>query len=91
MRKLSDKERYDIWFYNNYETGMEYKYDPNNLPDFDDRYYTTTPKYISRFELSEVVSQLYLLPTIKITYDRWLNGRYELIFSFLKWEFVIAF
>jgi len=91
MRKLSDKERYDIWFYNNYETGMEYNYDPNNLPDFDDSYYTHTPKYVNRFELSEVVSQLYLLPTIKITYDRWLNGRYELIFSFLKWEFAIVF
>ena len=24
-RELSDKERYDYWFKNNYETGMEYK------------------------------------------------------------------
>ena len=43
-RGLSDKERYDIWFNNNYETGMERYFDPNNLPDFDDDYYTATPK-----------------------------------------------
>ena len=43
-RKLSDKERYDIWFNNNYETGMERYFDPNNLPDFDNDYYEQTPK-----------------------------------------------
>ena len=42
-RELSDKERYDIWFNNNYETGMERYFDPNNLPDFDDDYYEQTP------------------------------------------------
>ena len=41
-RELSDKERYDYWFKNNYETGMEYN--KSNLPNFDDDYYTTTPK-----------------------------------------------
>jgi len=40
---LSDKERYDIWFNNNYETGMERYFDPNNLPDFDNDYYEQTP------------------------------------------------
>ena len=40
-RELSYKERYDIWFTNNYETGMECNYD--NRPDFDDEYYTPTP------------------------------------------------
>jgi thymidylate synthase len=40
---LSDKERYDIWFNNNYETGMERYFDPNNLPDFDNDYYQQTP------------------------------------------------
>jgi hypothetical protein len=34
--------------------------------------------------------QFYVIPTIKITYDRFLNGDYEVIFCFLKWEFVIA-
>jgi len=40
-RELSYNERYDIWFTNNYETGMERNYD--NRPDFDDEYYTPTP------------------------------------------------
>ena len=43
-RELSDKERYDIWFVNNYETGMERHFDPNRLPDFDDDYFEPTPK-----------------------------------------------
>ena len=41
-RELSDKERYGYWFKNNYETGMEYN--ESNIPNFDDDYYTTTPK-----------------------------------------------
>ena len=43
-RELTDEERYNIWFTNNYETGMERYFDPNNLPNFDDEYYTPTPK-----------------------------------------------
>ena len=43
-RELSDERRYNIWFNNNYETGMERFFDPNNLPDFDNSYYTSTPK-----------------------------------------------
>jgi len=43
-RELSDERRYNIWFNNNYETGMERFFDPNNLPDFDNSYYTPTPK-----------------------------------------------
>ena len=42
--ELSDIRRYNIWFNNNYETGMERFFDPNNLPDFDDPYYAPTPK-----------------------------------------------
>ncbi len=42
-RELSDEERYNIWFNNNYETGMERYFDPNNLPDFDNDYYEPTP------------------------------------------------
>jgi thymidylate synthase len=38
------ERRYNIWFNNNYETGMERCFDPNNLPDFDDPYYVPTPK-----------------------------------------------
>jgi thymidylate synthase len=42
--ELSDERRYNIWFNNNYETGMERFFDTNNLPDFDNTYYTPTPK-----------------------------------------------
>ena len=43
-KDLTDEERYNIWFDNNYETGMERYFDPNNLPNFDDPYYVPTPK-----------------------------------------------
>ena len=42
--ELSDERRYSIWFNNNYETGMERFFDPNNLPDYDNPYYEPTPK-----------------------------------------------
>jgi hypothetical protein len=42
-RELSLEERYNIWFNNNYETGMERYFDPNKIPNFDDQYYTATP------------------------------------------------
>lgn len=42
--ELTDEERYNIWFNNNYETGMERYFDPNNLPDYDNDYYEPTPK-----------------------------------------------
>lgn len=43
-RELTLEERYNLWFVNNYETGMERYFDPNKLPDFDNDYYTPTPK-----------------------------------------------
>jgi len=43
-RDLTDEERYNKWFDNNYETGMERLFDPNNLPDFDNEHYEPTPK-----------------------------------------------
>lgn len=42
--ELSAEKRYNIWFNNNYETGMERFFDLNNLPDFDNPYYEPTPK-----------------------------------------------
>jgi hypothetical protein len=42
--ELTDERRYNIWFNNNYETGMERFFDPNNLPDYDNSYYEPTPK-----------------------------------------------
>jgi hypothetical protein len=44
-RELTYIERYDIWFKNNYETGMEKNYDI--VPDFDNPYYVPTPTKIS--------------------------------------------
>lgn len=40
-QKLTYEERYDIWYKNNYETGMEY--DPKNVVNIDDPYFTSTP------------------------------------------------
>jgi thymidylate synthase len=40
-KELEYKNRYDIWFNNNYETGMEHNY--SNVPDFDNEYYKPTP------------------------------------------------
>jgi hypothetical protein len=42
--ELTEEERYNLWFNNNYETGMERYFDPNNLPDYDNDYYEPTPK-----------------------------------------------
>lgn len=42
--ELTDKERYNIWFNNNYETGMERFFIPEELPDFGNEYYEPTPK-----------------------------------------------
>ena len=39
---------------------------------------------------SETEDQIYLLPYIKITHNRILNGHLELIIGWLKWEIVIA-
>jgi hypothetical protein len=41
--ELTLEERYNKWFNNNYETGMERFFDPNHLPDFDNPYYEPTP------------------------------------------------
>ena len=39
--------------------------------------------------ISEVWGQVYLLPFVKITHDKVLNGRYEFIIGWLKWEVII--
>jgi thymidylate synthase len=41
-RELTYKERYDYWFRNNYQQGMEKNYKVE--PDFDNTYYEPTPK-----------------------------------------------
>ncbi len=39
---------------------------------------------------AEVWGQIYLLPYIKVTHTRDLNGDLELIFGWLKWELVFS-
>jgi thymidylate synthase len=56
-RDLTDEERYNKWFNNNFETGMERYFDVNNLPDFDDPYYEPTPK---------TTREPYPLPTVHV-------------------------
>jgi thymidylate synthase len=80
FRTLSNKERYNRWFNNNYETGMEYNFDENALPDFDNEYYTPTPTFVRR--------ESYTLPTLNIklhfnnepsfTPEYWLVDDFEL-------------
>ena len=41
-------------------------------------------------EVVGIWSQIYLTPYIKVTHDKWLNGNYELIIGWLKWELVIS-
>lgn len=44
-----------------------------------------------KVEFCTVVYQIYVTPYIKITHDKFLNGDYELIIGWLKWEVVISF
>ena len=39
--------------------------------------------------ISEVWGQVYLLPFVKITHDKLINGRYEFIVGWFKWEVII--
>jgi hypothetical protein len=66
--ELTDRERYDIWFINNFETGMEYN--PESIPDFDDEYYVPTPT-IKTIVLEEHEDELY--SEIENLIIRWNN------------------
>lgn len=41
-------------------------------------------------EVVGIWSQIYLTPYLKVTHDKFLNGNYELIIGWLKWELVIS-
>ena len=43
-RKLTNPERYKLWFSNNYQTGMEYN--ESSMPGFSDSYYEPTPSQL---------------------------------------------
>jgi thymidylate synthase len=75
-RDLTDEERYDIWFNNNYETGMERYFDPNNLPDYDNDYYESTPKRTREpFQLPKLVFNPIFLTNLEHKgFDEAING-----------------
>jgi hypothetical protein len=58
-RELSLEERYNKWFNNNYETGMERFFDPNELPDFDNSYYEPTPTKVVTVTYKENKIEVY--------------------------------
>ena len=43
-----------------------------------------------KMETFTVMGQIYVLPYIKITHSKILNGDYELIIGWLKWQLVIG-
>jgi thymidylate synthase len=64
-RELTYKERYDIWFANNYQTGIEYNLEVER--DLDNQWgdnYEETPPYRTR--------EPYPLPTLNINTEFWL-------------------
>jgi len=40
--------------------------------------------------ICEIWGQVYLLPFIKITHDKFINGNYEFIIGWLKWEIIFT-
>lgn len=44
-----------------------------------------------KFEIFDMYGQFYIIPTIAITYDKKLNGYYELTLTWLKWSFSVIF
>ena len=42
-----------------------------------------------KIAISKIWGQIYLLPFMKITHDKYLNGDYEFIIGWLKWELII--
>lgn len=40
--------------------------------------------------IDEVMSQIYILPYIKITHDKWLNGHHEIIIGWLNRQISIS-
>ena len=76
-RDLTDEERYNIWFNNNYETGMERYFDPNNLPDYENDYYDPTPKRTREpFPLPKLILNPIFLANLEHKgFDEAINGQ----------------
>lgn len=72
-RDLTEEERYNIWFNNNYETGMERFFDPNNLPDYENSYYDPTPKRTREpYSLPKLNIKLHFKNDPSFTPEHWL-------------------
>ena len=56
-RKLNQKERYDIWFSKNYETGFEYNSDI--VPNYDDPYWEKTPTKLITITYNNETIEIY--------------------------------
>lgn len=41
-----------------------------------------------KVSLSQIIGQIYILPYIKITHDKFLNGKHEFIIGWLKYELI---
>ena len=44
---------------------------------------------IMKLKIDKVMYQLYIFPYLKITYDKWLNGNYEIIVGWMNWAIVL--
>jgi hypothetical protein len=44
-----------------------------------------------KISIDQVLGQLYLLPYVKITHTKWLNGSYEFIIGWLNYQLVISY
>jgi hypothetical protein len=44
-----------------------------------------------KIEIAKVVGQIYILPYVKITYDKSLNGNYELIMGWLNYQLIFFY
>lgn len=42
-----------------------------------------------KVRIFNIISQVYITPYVKVTYNRYLNRNLELIIGWLKWEIVI--
>jgi len=42
-----------------------------------------------KVRIFNIISQVYITPYVKVTYNRHLNGNLELILGWVKWEIVI--
>ena len=78
-KDLSDEERYNIWFANNYETGMERHFDPNKLPDFNDTYYEPTPiRTREPYQLPTLNIKLHFNNEPSFVPEQWLTEDFEI-------------